>query len=177
MTKPPTATPSSLKILLAADGSAFTRNAALHLVNQARMFVQPPEVHVLYVHASLPYPAAAGVAGKAAVDKYYREESEAALAVAQVVLTAAGVLFIASWKVGDVTEQIAKYVKEHDIDLVVMGSHGRGALANVALGSVATKCIATLEVPILIVRKEPVSRPLTRREKIFGPARNKSRVS
>jgi hypothetical protein len=55
--------------------------------------------------------------------------------------------------VGDVAAELARYVKKNAIDLVVMSSHGHGTLANLALGSVATKCIATLEVPIMIVRR------------------------
>jgi len=33
-----------------------------------------------------------------------------------------------------------------------MGSHGEGALSNLVLGSVATKVIATVKVPVLIVK-------------------------
>ena len=152
-----------MKILLAADGSPFTQVAARHLVNHLKWFAKPPEVHLFHVHPSLPYPGAAAVVGKAALEKYQREESEAALSVAVKELAAAGVSHTSSWEVGDVTEQLAKYVNAHGIDLVVMGTHGHGALANLALGSVATKCIATLEVPIMIVRVSPLSKPLAKR--------------
>jgi hypothetical protein len=40
----------SMKILLAADGSTYTRNAALYLVKFVRFFAQPPEIHVVHVH-------------------------------------------------------------------------------------------------------------------------------
>jgi nucleotide-binding universal stress UspA family protein len=33
-----------------------------------------------------------------------------------------------------------------------MGSHGEGALSNLVLGSIATKVIATVKAPVLIVR-------------------------
>jgi nucleotide-binding universal stress UspA family protein len=36
--------------------------------------------------------------------------------------------------------------------MIVMGSHGHGALANVVLGSVTTKVLAIATVPVLIVR-------------------------
>ena len=144
-----------MKILLAADGSAFTRIAAQHLVNHIEWFAQVPEIHIVHVHPPIPYPGAAARAGKAAVTKYHREESEGALAVAERVLVKAGVGYISHWLVGDVAHELANYARARDIDLVVMGSHGHGALASLALGSVATKCIATLEVPIMIVRKAP----------------------
>jgi nucleotide-binding universal stress UspA family protein len=33
-----------------------------------------------------------------------------------------------------------------------MGSHGRGALGNLVVGSVTTKVLASCKVPVLIVR-------------------------
>ena len=144
-----------MKILLAADGSAFTRIAAQHLVNHIEWFAKVPEVHIVHVHPPIPYPGAAARAGKAAVEKYHREESAGALAVAEKGLVKAGVGYVSHWLVGDVAPELANYARARDIDLVVMGSHGHGALASLALGSVATKCIATLEVPIMIVRKAP----------------------
>jgi nucleotide-binding universal stress UspA family protein len=164
-----------MKILLAADGSVFTQRAARHLVSHVQWFATAPEVHIFHVHPALSYLDSVAGAGKAAARKYQRQQSEAALAVAETELAAAGVAYTASWEEGDATQQLAKYVKEHGIDLVVMGSHGHGALANLALGSVATKCIATLEAPVMIVRHAPAPKPLTRRERTYGPAPRKSR--
>jgi nucleotide-binding universal stress UspA family protein len=144
-----------MKILLAADGSSYTRNAALYLVKLVRSFAQPPEIHVVHVHPPIPFPGAAAVAGKAAIEQHQREDSEAALAVAAGVLDQAGVAHRSAWMVGEVAEQLAQYVKKHGIDFAVMGSHGKGALASLALGSVAMKCIATLEAPVMIVRHPP----------------------
>jgi nucleotide-binding universal stress UspA family protein len=144
-----------VKILLAADGSTYTQGAARYLVKHLAWFAQPPEVHVVHVQPPLAYPRAEAVVGKAAVRDYQREESEAALAVAEKELAAARIAFKSTWLVGDVAKELDRYVKATGIDLVVMGSHGHGALANLALGSVATKCIATLEVPVMIVRQAP----------------------
>lgn len=44
-------------------------------------------------------------------------------------------------------------------DLIVMGSHGRGALGRLLLGSVTARVAATCSVPLLIVRAEPRSKP------------------
>ena len=163
-----------MKILLAADGSRFTQIAARHLVNHVQWFAKPPEVHVLHVHPPLPYPAASSAVGKAAVEKYQREESLAALAVAEKELATGAVVHVSSWAVGDVAQEIAQHVKEHGIDLVIMGSHGHGALANLALGSVATKCIATLDVPVMIARGALAPKPPSRREKAYGPRKSDS---
>jgi nucleotide-binding universal stress UspA family protein len=71
-----------------------------------------------------------------------------------------GIPYQSSWYTGDIAAELAIYVKKHGIDLVVMGSHGQSALANLALGSVATKCIATLDVPIMIVRRDLPQKPI-----------------
>jgi nucleotide-binding universal stress UspA family protein len=53
---------------------------------------------------------------------------------------------------GNRCKEINQYVREHAIDLIVIGSHGRTPLASVAMGSIAAKLIATATVPITVVR-------------------------
>ena len=144
-----------MKILLAADGSAYTQSAARYLISHLAWFAKPPEVHLVHIQPPIPYARAESVVGHAAVHDYQREESEAALAVAENELNKAGIAYSSAWRVGDVAIELRNYVKAHDIDFVVMGSHGQGALANLALGSVVTKCIATLDVPVMVVRHAP----------------------
>ena len=141
-----------MKILLAVDGSKHTRRSARFLAAHIADFARPPTVHVLYVHAPIPYAGAASRLGRKAIEDYQKEDSEVALAVARKELTTKGIAFQATWRVGDVAREIAACVKENGIDLLVMGSHGHGALGNLVLGSVATKVIATTKVPVLIVR-------------------------
>jgi nucleotide-binding universal stress UspA family protein len=141
-----------MKILLAADGSEYTKRAAKHLAGHLKWFSQLPEVHLFHVHAPLPYGGAAAVVGKSAVAKYQKEDSEKALAVAEKVLDKAGIAYQAHWRVGQVVDELAAFVKANDIDLIVMGSHGHGVIANLTLGSVATKVLAGTKVPVLIVR-------------------------
>jgi nucleotide-binding universal stress UspA family protein len=53
---------------------------------------------------------------------------------------------------GSPFNQIIEYVKTHAIDLVVMGTHGRGALAHAILGSVAERVVRFAPCPVLTVR-------------------------
>ena len=48
--------------------------------------------------------------------------------------------------------QIIEYAKLHPIDLIVMGTHGRGALAHAILGSVAERVVRYAPCPVLTVR-------------------------
>jgi len=141
-----------MKILLAADNSEFTARAARHLVQHLSWFAQPPEVLVLHVHPPIPYPGAAAAAGKGAVETYLREDSEKALAVATRELDKAKVAYKASWTTGNAAQEIAAAAKKDGADLIVMGSHGEGALSNLVLGSVVIRVTATTKTPVLIVR-------------------------
>src|SRR5262249_44935511 len=48
--------------------------------------------------------------------------------------------------------EIVRFAKEKDIDLIVMGTHGRGGLAHVLLGSVSEKVVRKAPCPVLTVR-------------------------
>lgn len=141
-----------MKILLAADGSSYTKLAALHLVTLAAAFAKPPEVYLLNVHAPLPYAGAAAVSGAETVRRYHKEECEAALAVGEHVLRKAGVAFTSHWVVGDPAKEIEAFCTKHDIGLIVMGSHGHGALRNLTLGSFADLVLRNTKVPVTVVR-------------------------
>jgi nucleotide-binding universal stress UspA family protein len=54
--------------------------------------------------------------------------------------------------VGAVADQIVGYAKKNRIDMILMGSHGRGALKSVLMGSVATRVLAAATMPVLIIR-------------------------
>jgi nucleotide-binding universal stress UspA family protein len=47
---------------------------------------------------------------------------------------------------------IVDFAKEHDVDLIVMGTHGRGPLAHLVMGSVAERVVRTAACPVLTVR-------------------------
>jgi len=54
---------------------------------------------------------------------------------------------------GSVVDTILDYVDAHGIDLIIMGSHGLGALRNrIMTGSVTTKILHQIEVPVLVVK-------------------------
>jgi nucleotide-binding universal stress UspA family protein len=47
---------------------------------------------------------------------------------------------------------IVGYAKANDIDLIIMGTHGRGAIAHLLMGSVAERVVRTAPCPVLTVR-------------------------
>jgi nucleotide-binding universal stress UspA family protein len=104
------------------------------------------------VHPPLPYPGAASIVGKAAIQTYQRDESVAVLDAAEKELAGSRTPVKLSWVVGDVVEEVGRYVQQNAIDLIVVGSHGRSAITTLALGSVTLKLLASLKTPILVVR-------------------------
>jgi len=48
--------------------------------------------------------------------------------------------------------EIIRYAKDSEIDLIVIGTHGRGAIAHMLLGSVAEKVVRKAACPVLVVR-------------------------
>ena len=52
---------------------------------------------------------------------------------------------------GDPAENIIAYAKEHNINLVVMSTHGHGGLRRLLMGSVTDRVVHSCEVPVLVV--------------------------
>ncbi len=52
---------------------------------------------------------------------------------------------------GEPSETILSYIDDHQIDMVVMGTHGRKGIDRVIFGSVAERVIKTSPVPVLVV--------------------------
>jgi nucleotide-binding universal stress UspA family protein len=54
---------------------------------------------------------------------------------------------------GHPANEIGRYAKEQNVDLIVMGTHGRGMVAHLLLGSVAERVVRTAPCPVLTVRQ------------------------
>ena len=55
-------------------------------------------------------------------------------------------------RVGTPFVEIVRYAREHEIDLIVIGTHGRSGLVHVLLGSVAERVVRKAACPVLTVR-------------------------
>lgn len=47
---------------------------------------------------------------------------------------------------------ISRYAAEHEFELIVMGTHGRGPLTHALMGSVAEKVVRSAPCPVLTIR-------------------------
>ena len=141
-----------MKVLVATDGSPHSQVALEAFVSRLAWFKTAPQIDLVTVHAAIPYGRAVAWAGKDTVDKYYAEESEAALKPASELLATRGVAFRPVKLVGDPSQEIVKHAQDAGIDLIVMGTHGQTAMKNLVMGSVATKVIAASGVPVLLLK-------------------------
>ena len=136
------------KILLPADGSETSNRAVQYLVKLASNAKEPLDIHLLNVQHAFP-----GTVGEGAQAKqYHHDEGVKALATACKVLDDAGVKYAYHISVGDIGEVVAHFVNELKCDQVVMGTRGMGAMANMVLGSAATKVLNLVKVPVLLVK-------------------------
>ena len=55
--------------------------------------------------------------------------------------------------IGTPAWSIVEYAAAHDIDLIVMGTHGRGGMSHLLMGSVAEKVVQTAGCPVLTTRQ------------------------
>ena len=139
-----------MKILVAADGSKFSAKAVAYLAKHAGEF-GAADIHLFNAHRPLPG-RAANYLGRKAVEDYYGEECDKALAPARNALKKAGFTFDETWKAGEPGDEIGSYATKHKFDLIIMGSHGHGLLGNLLLGSTATRVLASCKVPVLVIR-------------------------
>ena len=79
-----------MKILLAADGSAYTRHAVDYLIKHLGMFGGPPELGIVHVRPMIPGRAATAL-NKTVIQKYYADETAKALAPARRMLDKAAI--------------------------------------------------------------------------------------
>ncbi|MBK5205871.1 MAG: universal stress protein [Polaromonas sp.] len=141
-----------MKILLAVDGSSYTKKMLAYLSTHDELFgAAANDYTVITVQPPLP-PRARAAVGKDVMDGYYSEEAEKIMAPVSKFLTRHGIDAKSCWKVGPAGETIAKFADAGKFDLLIMGSHGHNALTNLVMGSVATKVLANGKVPVLLVR-------------------------
>lgn len=139
-----------MKILLAVDGSPYTKKMLAYLVTH-NLFTNGNTFEVLNVQPALP-PHARAAVGKEVVQDYYLDEAEKVLAPVSEFLLRHGIDAKTSWKSGPAGETIADLAENGKFDLLVMGSHGYGTLVNLVMGSVVTEVLKQCKVPVLLVR-------------------------
>jgi nucleotide-binding universal stress UspA family protein len=140
-----------MKILLAVDGSAFTKRMLAYLAAHDEWLGDRHQYTV--INTVTPVPArAAAVIDRDTLKGYYTDTSEAVFKPIRAFFKKQGIAAEFVGKVGHAPEVIAKSADAGNYDLLVMGSHGHGTLGNLVMGSVATKVLSACKTPVLLIR-------------------------
>ncbi len=140
-----------MKILLAVDGSPFTKKMLAYLVTHPELFGTHNAFTLLTVVEALPPRARAAVSAEVAQGYYTEEAAKVANPVVEF-LARHQIQPEVLHQVGRAGDHIAQVATDGGFDLVMMGSHGHGTLKNLVLGSVATKVLANCGTPVLLIR-------------------------
>jgi len=146
---------ASLRVGIALDGSEYGVAAARYVLTHLPLFGQRPIVTLIHV---------AEPNAEEALDRERprapgaRPSPAAAAAIAEVLgpvrdqFERAGIAVHEHGLVGTPAEEIARFARDRRLDLLAMGSHGRGAFTAALLGSVSSRVAATCNTPLLLLR-------------------------
>lgn len=140
-----------MKILLAVDGSPYTQKMLSYLTSHQELLGSGHDYTLITVQPLLPARARAAL-GKEVVEQYYDEESTKILEPVRDFLSARNVPVQVISKVGPIADTIIKEAQDGKFDLIMMGTHGHGALGRLIMGSVSSQVLAGCTVPVLLIR-------------------------
>ncbi|WP_302081774.1 universal stress protein [Salinibaculum rarum] len=139
------------RILVPIDGSAQAEEAC------ELVFEEFPDATLVLLHVI--NPAEASYGAQASIpsfsEEWYREEKRRAEELFEDIEQQAsdhGIEVEHTVEVGKPPHAIAAFAEEHDIDHIVMGSHGREGVSRILLGSVAETVMRRSPVPVTVVR-------------------------
>jgi nucleotide-binding universal stress UspA family protein len=140
------------RILFPTDFSECSKRAQEYACALADQF--QAELHLLHVLQDLTPLMLDGGAMYSLPADYFVGQKQAAMA-------ALAALTSAEWNrdkpvirdlcIGNPFVEIVRYAKEHEIDMIVIGTHGRSAMSHLLLGSVAEKVVRSGPCPVLTV--------------------------
>lgn len=137
------------RILVPTDGSESADAVIEHAMGIG--VPNDAEVHAIYVINTGALPSPDVEFRREFIEEGERIGEEAVDAVAAVA-SEAGLEAVTTITRGTPYEEIIEYANEHEIDLIVMGTHGRTGLRHFLLGSVAERVIRHAGSPVLLIR-------------------------
>jgi nucleotide-binding universal stress UspA family protein len=153
------------RILVAVDGSEVSNRALQESIRLAQDQVAILRV-VHAIDAGRAY-ATPELSNPVSVEQAWIEAGREILATAQALgreagLTVEGKLIESEALGNGIADAIAEEARTWPADLLVVGTHGRGFLGHVLLGSVAERIVRICTVPVLLVRAGTGSGPSSR---------------
>ena len=140
-----------MKVLLAADGSEYTKKALAFLVNHESLLSTKYELFVLNVQ--LPVPSRVkSMLGSAEVAAYHQEEGNKVLDPIKKFLDKHQLNYRCATVVGHPVDEILKAAASEKSHLIVMGTRGHGVIGRALIGSIAQRVVSDSDMPVLLVK-------------------------
>lgn len=86
------------------------------------------------------------------ISRMHAEAADRMLQPAKQLLNQAGIPYQTSYRIGDAACEIAARVRESGSDGIIMGTRGMSPMANLIIGSVATRTVHLVDVPVTLVK-------------------------
>lgn len=138
-------------ILVATDGSDDASAAVTDAISLARA-LEVPLHGVAVVETRTAYDT--GIVDPKEAEKRLRDQAHDSLETLERAASEAGVSITTAVRSGPPHEEILAYADEHDIGLLVVGSHGRSSFRRALLGSTVDAVVRLSERPVLVVDDE-----------------------
>jgi len=138
-------------ILVLIDGS----DASLRAIEAAFEFaklVDDATVHVVNVQIAITPRRAVRFFSQEVLDDYYTEEGRIVMEKAKHLLDNAPVPVKKRVIVGELEESVRNYIGAHQCTHAVMGTRGLSAVPGLLLGSVTTKIIQAIDIPLTLIK-------------------------
>lgn len=129
------------KLLLPVDGSGLAREALPGILEYAALF--DAQIVLLRILVG---------ADRRAVEAPEKLLAEQELEELALAIEKKGVKTVRLLGTGEPVDRILKTIREQQIDLVAMATHGRAGLSRVTSGSVTEEVLRKAEVPLLVTR-------------------------
>jgi nucleotide-binding universal stress UspA family protein len=142
------------KILFPTDGSDTSKKGLTYVKNLALKFGS--EVVVLYVYEFNLLIGGFEINPTSIVEleQNLQKRGEEILDEAKKELEDMGVTSSTAMLEGEPGTEIVKYLEDNDFDLLVIGSHGTGAVKSFLIGSTSNYIIHHTKCPTLIIQKD-----------------------
>lgn len=142
-----------MKILVASDGSKNALRAVKYAADLLKNSIDKTKsITLISVHDDAGLRHAKAFVGKEAVADYLRELSEKELNPSMKLLNGLGIKHDMVMLVGNVSQEIVAQGQKGKYDMIVLGSKGRSALADMLLGSVAQRVLTQAKQPVVLVK-------------------------
>lgn len=141
------------KVVVPVDGSECSLRAVQYLVDRRAGRSNPADLDIHLVNVQVPLSRhTSQFVTHEQIAGFQHDEGTKALQGARALLDAAGAKYTVHTEVGWTAQVIVRLADSLQCDHIVMGTHGRGAFAELLVGSTTLKVLHLVRVPVVLIK-------------------------